>query len=355
VKNAELFIYDQIGYDWWSGGGITANGFIRDFNALVNDDEVESITIRINSPGGSIAEGVAIYNAIGRSTKPVNTIIDGIAWSMAAVIALAGSNVKMANNATFLLHCASGGIWGNAKDLDSTSEMLKAIDTGLANSLADKTGLTVDEVKAKWFDYTDHTLTAKQAFDDKLIDEVVSSQSNIPKDIANWSKDKVFNYFSSKADAGKKEGWIDQIKNLFKNQSLQTPNNLHEGEDSNKKNNKDDMNIQEFENVKGLAAENITPEQITAINTKLKAEGIEGVEIVTAGTVENLNQQIVAAKEKGEDNTEKINVADFKNQIKALTDMIAKIESPEGETKPKGDDNPPGAKNEFIPSINSKS
>ena len=82
----EIHIYGSIGYDWWTDSGITAKWFINELNAIKASGE-KDVNVRINSPGGDVFEGIAIYNAILNSDLNINTIIDGIAYSMGAIIA----------------------------------------------------------------------------------------------------------------------------------------------------------------------------------------------------------------------------------------------------------------------------
>jgi ATP-dependent protease ClpP protease subunit len=96
TSSAEISIYDEIG-----GWGVTANDFIASLESL---GEVSNIDLRISSPGGSIIEGNVIYNAIKRHPANVTVYIDGMAASMASVIAMAGDEIVMAENALLMIH-----------------------------------------------------------------------------------------------------------------------------------------------------------------------------------------------------------------------------------------------------------
>ena len=188
----EIKIYGQIGYDWWTGEGITAQSVSRELDAAIAAKEKE-VTVRINSPGGSVFEGIAIYNAIANSALEVTTIVDGIAYSMGAIIALAGNKVQMAKNATMMIHNVSGGVYGNANDLRGALEMMVKLDNSLAVSISEKTGLSVDEVKAKWLDFVDHTLSADEALTAKLIDGIVEGKNtSTPKNFASVNEAQAF-------------------------------------------------------------------------------------------------------------------------------------------------------------------
>lgn len=200
---AEILIYGVIGFDWWTGEGNTAQGFFEEFSAV--EKEYDNIQIRINSPGGDIMEGLPIYNAIAQSTKNVDTKIDGVAASMAAIIALGGKKLSAPKTSIFMLHRASTCACGNATDFREVADQLEVWEGSLIPAVAKKTGLTEDEVKAKWFDGKDHFLTGQEAFDAGLIDELIDESADIPKEAKNQnaSYQEIFNaYRKVKPDAG---------------------------------------------------------------------------------------------------------------------------------------------------------
>lgn len=217
-KSKEILLYGNFGINFWTGEGITAKSFKQDFSALEADADVDEIHVRINSPGGSVFEGVAIYNIIQSSKKDVTTFVDGIAYSMAAVAALAGKKVVAAKNATILLHNASGVAFGNVRDMEQTVELLKKIDNSLAISIADKTGETVAEVQSKWMDYKDHTLSAQEALDAKLIDEILQTKADgVPANIKSMSQEEIFAHYAKMNNPAEKKGFFDDLVNAVKN------------------------------------------------------------------------------------------------------------------------------------------
>ena len=116
---AEIRIYGLIGKDERNEGN-TAKQFVSDFQAL--EAAANTIHIRIKSPGRSVLDGLPIFNAIRASQKEVHTYVDGIAYSMGAMIALAGHTVHMASGSLLMLHNVSGMEFGNAKTLRKTAE-----------------------------------------------------------------------------------------------------------------------------------------------------------------------------------------------------------------------------------------
>ncbi len=92
---AEVYLYDEIGLF-----GVSAEQFVKDFAAI----RAGKINLRINSPGGSVFDGMAIYQAVRRRRSETTTHIDGIAASMASIIALAADRVEMAKGASYMIH-----------------------------------------------------------------------------------------------------------------------------------------------------------------------------------------------------------------------------------------------------------
>ena len=121
----EIYVYDEIGF--W---GITAKDFARDLKEL---DPKGEINLRINSPGGSVTDGIAIYNLLKNHKAKVNTFVDGLAASMASVIAMAGDTITMPENALMMIHNPWGGAMGDADELRKTADVLDKMKTALVN------------------------------------------------------------------------------------------------------------------------------------------------------------------------------------------------------------------------------
>lgn len=134
----EIYVYDEIGF--W---GITAKDFARDLKQL---DPKGEINLRINSPGGSVTDGIAIYNLLKNHKAKVNTFIDGLAASMASVIAMAGDKITMPENALMMIHNPWGGAMGDADELRKTADVLDKMKTALVSAYVNKTGLADTEI-----------------------------------------------------------------------------------------------------------------------------------------------------------------------------------------------------------------
>ena len=140
---AELLIYDEIGASWF-GEGVTAKQVVKDLAAVT----AKKIRVRINSAGGEVFEGLAIYNALRTHTSKIVVEIDGIAASIASIIALAGDEVKIADNAFYMIHNPHGIAFGNAADMREMAELLDKVGGSLAAIYVEHTGMDMDEIQA---------------------------------------------------------------------------------------------------------------------------------------------------------------------------------------------------------------
>lgn len=159
--DAEISIYDNIG-----GWGISANEFIDELNAL---GDVEKINLRIASGGGSIVEGNTIYNALKRHSAKVVTHIDSLAASMASVIAMAGDEVRMADNALLMIHNPWTMSMGGAEQLRKDADLLDKMEANIRNAYS-RTALTSEEIDAAMDAETYYT--AEEAKEAGFIDEI---------------------------------------------------------------------------------------------------------------------------------------------------------------------------------------
>ncbi len=168
---AELLIYGDIGADPWGGESVSALDMVRALAGL----EADYITARINSYGGSVADGLAIYNALQRHPAAVTTAIDGVAVSIASLIAMAGDTVQMAQNARLMIHAPWGLMAGNAAAAREFADVLDGYARSMASSYAAKTGRPVDEMAALVLDGTDHWYSADEALAAGFVDEITGA------------------------------------------------------------------------------------------------------------------------------------------------------------------------------------
>jgi ATP-dependent protease ClpP protease subunit len=140
AEGAEVSIYDEIG-----AYGVSAKSFLDELGALPEDGP---LTLRLNSPGGSVFDAVAIHNALRRHAGPVTVWIDGIAASAASYIAMSGDAVVMPQNAFLMIHDPSGFAMGTAEDMRAMAEALDRIKGSLVAGYAAKSGRSDDEIAA---------------------------------------------------------------------------------------------------------------------------------------------------------------------------------------------------------------
>lgn len=127
-----ISIFDVIGEDWWTGGGFTAKRCAAALRSIGNKD----VRVQINSPGGDVFEGIAIYNLLRAHPAKVTVEVMGWAASAASIIAMAGDVVQMGPGTFLMIHNAWGVVVGNRHDLRDAAEMLEGIDQGLIDIYA---------------------------------------------------------------------------------------------------------------------------------------------------------------------------------------------------------------------------
>ena len=172
----DILLYDEIGY--W---GITAS----DFQAQLGTVKAKTINLRVNSPGGDVFDGFAIYNALRAHPAKVVAHIDGVAASIASVIAMAGDEVRMAENAFLMIHNAWGLVIGFAEDMRSEADLLDKISGSLRLAYENKSVTPAAQIQA-WMD--DETwFTADEAHEAGLVDSVIRDSGTQAKTSFDFS------------------------------------------------------------------------------------------------------------------------------------------------------------------------
>jgi ATP-dependent protease ClpP protease subunit len=160
-KVADIYIYDEIGYF-----SITAQDFVKDLQGL----NPETINLHINSPGGDVFDGIAIYNALLDHRATVNVNIDSLAASIASVIAMAGDTRTIAKAGTMMIHDGHGLSIGNAADMREMADLLDKMSDTIAGVYADRAGGDVKSWRTAMKD--ESWYTAEEAVAAGLADEV---------------------------------------------------------------------------------------------------------------------------------------------------------------------------------------
>lgn len=132
----------------------------------------KNIDVRINSMGGEVYAGLAIFNALKESDANIHIYIDGVAASMAAVIALCGKPLHMSRYSRLMLHSVSGGVSGSSQYIRAYADQIDALTNTLVDIVAERAGMSADDVRAKWFEGSDHWISAQEALDMKLADSI---------------------------------------------------------------------------------------------------------------------------------------------------------------------------------------
>jgi len=182
-KSADIYVYDEIGF--W---GTTAQDFVDQLKEI----DSAQINLHINSPGGEIFDGLAIYNALKQHRASVTTYVDALAASAASFIAMAGDEVVMARNGVLMIHDGIGLVFGNADDMRDTAVILDKMSDNIADIYAQQAGGAVsywrDFMKAEtWY-------SAFEARDAGLADTVLDEDNEEAEEATNKWDLSFYNY-----------------------------------------------------------------------------------------------------------------------------------------------------------------
>lgn len=162
-------IYDVIGYDYWTGEGVTSRKIAAALRQLGSGD----VTVHINSPGGDMFEGLAIYNMLREHKGQVTVKVLGLAASAASVIAMAGDVVQVPRAGFLMIHNAWVVAAGNRNDFAEISGWLEPFDAAMADIYAARTGGDA-KAMAKLMD-AESWIGGSSAVDQGFADELLSS------------------------------------------------------------------------------------------------------------------------------------------------------------------------------------
>ncbi len=166
ADRAEIWIYQQIGEDFFSSDGITAKSFQEELSGI----KATQIDLHINCPGGTVWDGITIHNLLKQHPAKVTTYIDGLAASIASVIALAGDHIIMAHNGLFMIHEAMGMTAGFADEIRQFADKLEKVSGLIATTYITKT--KKDEKEIKKMMSAETWMTAPEALEMGFIDEI---------------------------------------------------------------------------------------------------------------------------------------------------------------------------------------
>ncbi len=196
----ELYIYGDIVSHKWDDTDVTVKDFAEDLKAL---GDLKTLNIYLNSLGGSVFQGQAIYSILKRHSAHKNVYIDGIAASIASVIAMAGDTISMPKNAMVMIHNPWTFVMGNSADLRKEADALDKIRESMIVAYMDKIqDKTSEEQLAELLDaetwlsaqdcfdrgFCDEILDAKEIAASCLDSEMLSNYKNTPDSIKNLQK-----------------------------------------------------------------------------------------------------------------------------------------------------------------------
>ena len=208
-NTTEVMIYDEIGLY-----GVNAKSFIEEIKMIPKDT---SVLLRINSPGGSVIDGLAIYDAVNRMPQKVTSRIEGIAASMASVVALAADEVIMSENSLYMIHNVWGGEVGESGDLRKAADLMDKMSNRLVSIYMSKTGKSEDQIRSwmneeTWFDSSE----AVEAGFINFIEEPILMAAKFDIDKYNYKNNNlVNNLFNNQKKENQMEKEFENLKSFI--------------------------------------------------------------------------------------------------------------------------------------------
>lgn len=297
----EVMIYDEIG-----NFGVDAKSFISEIKNIPSD---KSVLLRINSPGGSVIDGLAIYDAISRMPQKVTSRIEGIAASMASIVALAADEVIMSENSLYMIHNVWGGEVGESDDLRKAADLMDKMGERLINIYVSKTGQSEEQIRSwmdaeTWFNSSE----AQEAGFINLVEEPIKMAAKF--DIKKYDyKNKVI------------------VEQLFNNQK------------------KENQMEKEFENLKSFISDMFNK---TAESKEVKILDNEEVSSKMSAIEESIEESAKAIVELNGSLVEKDGyIATLTEELNGYKSKEAKMEGTPSDVVPSKDPNPtPSAKSD---------
>ena len=182
--DAEVMLYDEIG-GWW---GTTAADFAADLKKV----KAKNITLRVNSPGGDVFDGLAIMHSLIQHPATVTARVEGLAASAASFICMGADCVQMARGTMMMIHEAAGFAVGNAADMRQLADLLDKVSGEIADLYAGRAGGTADEWRTAMRAETWYS--AREAVEAGLADEVLGGDGAAEGDVAAAFDLSIFAY-----------------------------------------------------------------------------------------------------------------------------------------------------------------
>lgn len=212
ATEAEIVIYAAIGDDFWGDGSyISARDFSKQLSTI--PETVNTLHVRINSPGGDVFDGVAIYNRLKQHKAKKIVYVDGLAASIASIIALAGDEIVMGEGALYMIHLPLTLARGNRMFFDNVVNRLMDVEEQMLGIYSRKTGMDRNEIRAMLEKET--WLDADQAIEKKFVDSKVEETVAIAASAidSEWIAKKPKMYFSeTDAITAKKNALLKEVQ-----------------------------------------------------------------------------------------------------------------------------------------------
>lgn len=170
-READILLYGEVvensqGNDEF----VSSKTVVKELLGLERD--CDSVRVRINSQGGEVYAGIAIFNALRSCKCDITIYTDGIAASIAGVIAMCGRKHYMSRYSRLMIHSVSGGVYGNRRDLEKMIDEIVSLEETIGEIISKRMGISPEEVKSRFFDGDDHWFTAEQAVELGLADGI---------------------------------------------------------------------------------------------------------------------------------------------------------------------------------------
>lgn len=200
-----ILLYGDIGE---YGDGVRSGDIAREL--LEAEALTGKVDVRINSNGGEVYSGIAIFNALKNSKADITIYVDGIAASMASVIALCGKPVQMSRYARLMLHSVQGGCYGNKEEMRGCIREIESLEDTLCEMYAARMGKDKEEIRSLYFDGKDHWLRADEALALGFIDGIYDADP-VPEDS---TPEQVFQIFNNRLQQPQNENDmnLDELK-----------------------------------------------------------------------------------------------------------------------------------------------
>lgn len=228
----DLFIYDDVqgdSVDWWSGETIeseTSANYVK--NQLEAAGDIKQINLYINSYGGSVKEGLAIYNQLKRHPAQKTAYIDGFACSIASVIAMAADKVVMGPNTLMMIHHAAMCAFGNAEELRKAANDVEVIDSASCSSYLAKAGDKLTEETLNELLDNQTWLKAEQCLQYGLCDEITGKEDKTIEEAQQRFKQAIKSeveqfkeYIKVPEDFHKQKTNAEKLMMIFKKKNLE--------------------------------------------------------------------------------------------------------------------------------------